>query len=172
MNEYDELTEKEYESLSEEDILNELDINIDSLYSLEKSLKRQSKISGKYSRWLALAIKEVDTLKLALEIITAEIIDETCREYKTREGKEFPLSYRAELRKNLVPLDERYQRKMKELIEATEKANTLKGFVYAFAGRSRNLKSIAEMMKDITYNQNPRIMENKISNAGNKLNLE
>jgi len=122
------------------------DIEIDnsSAWHLSECLKNHPRLEGDYQRILSDAIKDLDTLTLQLEIITAEIAEGI---FKAAEeaGNTIPASGRDSVLKSTVKLDERYQKLRKGVIEAKHKVGVIKGFVKGFDSRGYRLREICNL---------------------------
>ena len=128
----------EYPDANEDD----LSIEFSSVFELEKILKQHSVTEARYQKAFAEAAREVDTLTLQVAILSAEIVNEMIAEYVSKAGKPFPITGRGELRK-MIPLDKRYQKVMKRLIEATFRLNTFKGLSFTWGHRSTRLEELS-----------------------------
>ncbi|MBU2249521.1 MAG: hypothetical protein KKD77_22430 [Gammaproteobacteria bacterium] len=158
---------------SEEEVDVEMTIRTDSVASLERELVDQARKEARYNRLAAKANKQVANLNFDLEIVTAQIIKEICEE---AEGKKKPIPATAvsELRKTKVPLDTRYQKTKRALIEATENANLLNGLVSSWQSRGYRLQELVKLAdrmfwQPIVYKDKFTTPDQRIDRAGDAL---
>lgn len=136
--------------------MEELKIEYGSLYEFMNLLKKHPMELGVVHTLYSKAQKEVDDLRMELEILTAEIVDEICTE------RTVPPSAKSELRRAEVQLDNRWKKMSKKLNIATEKANILFGRLQGLYARRAMLEKLADFEKRLTYSDRP-IYKNPIS---------
>jgi len=138
------------------------DIAIDdsSPYALSEELKTHSRKSAEYQRLYAHAVKKVLDLKLQLEILSAVIVNDLREKAEEKKGGQLSDIAVTNIRKNLLPLDERYQKLKEDLNTAKGTSDVLKGFVFAFSSRGGKLKEIAGIM-DKMMQSNPRLFDKR-----------
>ena len=130
----------------------ELLIHNESLYALEGEVKDHSKRSAKYHRYAALAVKEMESIQLSLDIITAEIVDDICKQAE-EDGRPIPPTGRAEVRRTQVPLDKAYCKLRRKLIKATSYANLFTGLTYDWAYRNKRLGELVRLSERTLWNE-------------------
>jgi len=130
--------------MTEDEILNSLDIKTDSNYALEQELKDNPRHAAEYERLLLDAIKSVNRLKLDIEIRVATVIDEYVKEHN-----EVSPSYRQTLIKTIVPLDIEYVKLRKAYNEAVSNKTYLEGLIRAWRDRGRRLTELCILMNRI-----------------------
>ena len=149
---------------TEEELDLDIEINISSIFELEKELRLHPKRESKYFRWAAQAQKELDEAKLELEIVSAEIMNEIVENAK----KPIPASGLAETRKMKLPLDSRYTKARRKVISCEERVGILNGLVHSWSSRSHRLTELAKISDRILWNE-PVVRDNKLSEAGGML---
>jgi len=150
--------------LDDDNIMEELEIRYESIFALEKELRDFPKKVAKYHRWAAEATKNMDSLALELEVVTAEVIATICKQAEEN-GKPIPPSARGEIRRGQVPLFPKYRSVKMRYIEATKTANILNGLVSAWAARGFRLKELAHLSDRLLFNE-PRVYKTEHRNAG------
>lgn len=133
----------------------DLEIDDSSPFALNEELKHHSQKAAHWQREYAHAVKKVGDLNLKLEVLVATIIQELCEEAEGS-GRPIPQTARGELRKNKVPLDNRYQDARRELNEAIETRDLLKALAQAFGSRSGRLRDMSQLMENL-MRSNPRL---------------
>jgi hypothetical protein len=128
---------------NEEKILEELDINTASLFSLEKELKESSRKEAKYIRWASQASRKVNDLTLELDVLSAQVVDEICRQ------ENITNSNRAEVRKTKINTDKRIIKKRNELNNALEEKEYLDKLVKTWVSRGFNVRGLVELGEKI-----------------------
>ena len=149
-------------NMSEEEMLDELDIHVENAYDLEQELKSHARKAGKYVVMAAQATKKVDELSMSLEVLVAQIVEELCKEAEEK-GKPIPPSAISEIRRSKVPLDKRYQIIKSRLINAQEEANILNGLVYSWGARSKRLTEVARLVQRSLW-EDPKL-EDRVNSA-------
>jgi len=135
------------DSLTEEEIDNELEINNASLYSLEREVRNHSRKEAKYHRWYSQALKEVDKITMEYETVVAEVLNEIV----AREEEEKKLSpnmldnLRKVAERTQLPLDKRVRVVKRKLISAKETANILHGLVTAWSSRGYRIGELVRL---------------------------
>jgi hypothetical protein len=155
-------------SINDDSIHNHLEINTDNPNAFVKTLKAYEHYKVEYQRAFAQAQKEVDHLQFQLEIALAQIVEELKEEGKN--GKPIPASGWGELRRVDAILDSRYQELRSKLIEATERLNTLKGFVETMESRGYRFIEIAKIM-DKLLGSGIQIHEKRLDDSGENLSV-
>lgn len=150
--------------LDEENIEDQLTIRNASTYELERELLSHPKKEAHFHRWYAQSIKRVDTLTMKLEGTIAEILNELIAEEEDRIGKQLSSyaldSYRKLCEKARIPLDKRYKKIKRELMEAQETKAVLEGFVKAWASRGYRLGELVKLAETMHFPE-PRVYESK-----------
>jgi len=158
--------------MSEDEIINSLDIKTDSNYALEIELKDNPKKAAQYERLLLETIKKVNTLKLDIEIRVAMVIDEYVKEHN-----EVSPSYRQTLIKTIVPLDEIYVSLKKEYNEAVSNKTYLEGLIRAWRDRGKRLSELCILMNRIALLDSgnyvdKRRVDSKLKSASGRLDYD
>lgn len=165
---------KSFENMTEEDFDKELGIQNASPAHLQKELLNYSKVSNKYYRWRAKAVKRVDELTLKKNITVAEIVEDLCREAEDR-GKPYPPSSLESIRKIKAPLDPRYKKVMQKLNEAKETASMLDGLVRSHESRGYRLAELTDIMKrtmsPTEVIEKRKSLDDRLEDAGELLNV-
>jgi ATP phosphoribosyltransferase regulatory subunit HisZ len=118
------------------------DLNINKLKLDEEAIKLPT-INMRYHDKLSKAIKKKDDLKLELEVLEAEI-DKEIRDKAEKKPSETQI-------KNMVIMDKRRIKKVKELNETIEDVNILKGAVNSFDKKDNSLKNLTNLYTNQYY---------------------
>lgn len=140
------LLDQDFDEYTEEMVDYDLNIDSSSVYAWEETLKESPKRQAKYHRAYAKAVKEMETLSLALEVLVSEIMKEL-EEKAESEGKPIPATAKSEVRRIKVPLDPRYRKVKRKLIKANETMNLLKGTCFAFNDKSRRITELGRIVE-------------------------
>lgn len=161
---------------SDESVIDELDVDNSSIFTLEEELKNQSKKEAKYLRLAFFANKKVGRLKLALEIVVAGIIDD-----EKKKGNLSSTYAVAEFRKTQFPLYPKWVEVRKKLSDAEAEAGYLNGLVSTWGGRGFRLTDVTKISDRLLWDE-PRVMsssrhpqestERKLDRMGNQLEVE
>lgn len=145
-----------------EDLRKELFIDDSSYHKLNQAFKEHS---SRHFYWVTLAAKaakEVSELKLKLKILEAELSEQYRQEYAEQHGKLPAVSF--DIRKEVLPLKDEWKDLNKNLIEAYENLEILRGAVDSFAERGYLLKEVAKyseaaLAPNIKYQSEAQKME-------------
>jgi len=126
--------------------LDALTVDTTSMYSLETELAVSSRQVAEYGRMLSQAIKDLDTATMEYEITVAEVVDEICTENNVSP------SGRPEVRKSRAPLDKRWQKSRRKLIEATSLKNDIQAIVYGLDNKKFRLSELFKLkLRELGY---------------------
>jgi hypothetical protein len=139
--------------ITEEEVDKDLNIDNSSIFTLEKDLLEHPRREAKYSTLAAQAIKNVELKELELEILVASLM-ETLDSLAKAKGQTVPQSARGDIKKQIMPLLPEYVAKRRELIDANEISNILKGQAKAMVSRNFKLTDLLEIKKRELYGNN------------------
>ena len=127
--------------------LQDLEIDTSSMYSLETELAVSSRHVAKYNTILSEAIKALDEATMEYEITVAEVVDDICREERVA-------TYgRPEVRKSRAPLDKRWQKARRKLIEATSLKNDVQAIVNGLDNKKFRLSELFKLkIRELGHN--------------------
>jgi len=134
------------------DVIEDLKIHNESMFALEKEIKTFPVKSANVYKLKAEAIKKVADLSLRLEIITAQIMVEILKKAED-DGKPYPPSSRAEVRRMQVPLDKRYIRAKRDLNVAIFVKDNLEGLAKSFESKGYMLKELSDISDRVHMNE-------------------
>lgn len=144
-----------------------------SIFELEREITEYPETLYKVIKASAEANREESEAELNLEIVIADIVKEICEEGE-RQGKSIPPSAISEVRRTKVPLDMRYRRMKKRLIEKKENADKLRGLVRSWETRGYRLMELTKLADRLLWDE-PRVykkeesFDKNIEDAGSKL---
>lgn len=145
--------EYELDPFNDADLIDdELTIHNESLFALEKEVMDHPRKSAKYHRFAALAVREVDIATLQLEVYVAELVKDILSE-AAAEGKPIPPSAQSEIRRVRVPLDHKYKKLRRKVIDVTARANLFKGLVYSWSARSKRMEELVRLSERTLWNE-------------------
>lgn len=130
-------------------------VDTSSPYHFEQQQARQSQTEWRYHIAYAKAMNELEEIKLKLEIVTAEILEEL------QSTDNFPPSARSEMRRTKVPLDKRWQKLRRKQIEAQNNVNVLEGAMKSLYSKGFRLNNIQKMVERQFYDVGQYVGDNR-----------